>query len=835
MNQIANDQHGEQPVKPLERKYIAHRRKSDGQEQSLEAHLFEVGEMAAQLASKIGVTDAGRLLGLLHDFGKYSVSFQEYLGSAVGLINPDADEYVDFKAMKGKIDHSSAGAQWIWQLCQGYGIHGKLVGQILALCIASHHSGLIDSLKPDGVNGFKMRMKKADGDTHLSECLQNAPTHFQTSIRSCIDKQFIANISSQLLQLTRTKDGSSLLPSTQAFYLGFFTRMLFSCLIDADRINSADFENPITVASRQDTPVDWGIPIQRSENFFGQLKKERSIDTIRRRISDHCLARSNDDTGIYTLTVPTGGGKTYASLRFAMNHAERHKLQRIIYVIPFTSIIEQNAHAIRQLIELETDSTPWVLEHHSSIEPEKQTWHSKLASENWDAPVILTTMVQFLEVLFSAGTRNVRRMHQLANSVLIFDEIQTLPINCTHLFCNAINYLTAHTKTTAVMCTATQPVLDRLKSPDRGQLKTSEGNELAPDFERLFEELERVTLINKVKPSGWSVEEIVELAKSELEMHRSCLVIVNTKDWAQKLYQAISAEGKNSQVFHLSTNLCPRHRKAILARIKRRLHQKKPLICISTQLIEAGVDIDFASVIRFLAGLDSVAQAAGRCNRNGELKDSDGNPVKGNVYVLNPDDENIDILQDIKIGRDCAQRVLNENFTNMLAPEAIRQYFNYYFFSRADDMSYTVPSKILGRDDTLLNLLAGNSLTSGSNDPTEKHMLKQSFMTAGTIFKAIDSPTQSVIVPYGPKGKALIADLCGVAKEFDIGRYRTMLRQAQQFSVNVFPNVWEKLVNHGAVIEIQPDEGIYFLGEEFYSPEFGLSTEPCNLMSTYHC
>lgn len=808
--------------------YIAHRRKKDGREQTLEAHLVEVGEITGRLAAKIGAAGAGQLLGLLHDFGKYSQKFQEYLGSAVGLINPDADEYMDFNAMKGKIDHSSAGAQWLWQQCSRFGKTGELAGQMMALCVASHHSGLIDCLKPDGTNGFDKRMKKADEDTHLNECLRNAPKQLQSTIESHINKQLIGDIAGQLQRLTRNHENTPFPSLIQTFNLGFFTRMLFSSLIDADRINSADFENPANAQYRTNTKMDWDVPIERAEKFFGLLEGEKDIDQIRRNISEHCLMRASGKTGIYSLTVPTGGGKTYSSLRFALHHARQHNLGRIIYVIPFTSIIEQNAEAIRRVIETESDDMSWVLEHHSNLEPEKQTWHSKLVVENWDAPIVLTTMVQFLEVLFSGGTRGVRRMHQLANSVLIFDEIQTLPISCTHLFCNAINYLADYCQTTAVMCTATQPVLDELKSPDKGQLKISKDNELAPNVKALFENLKRVELVNKIKPSGWLLDEIADLALSELNKSDSCLVIVNTKDWAQKLYQGIAPRLQRREIFHLSTSLCPRHRKAILARIKRRLNKKQRVLCISTQLIEAGVDIDFASVIRFLAGLDSIAQAAGRCNRNGLRT----NAV---VHVVNPQVEKIDSLQEIKIGRDNAQRVLGEGFKDMLATDAIRQYFNYYFFSRAGDMSYTVPSKILGRDDTLLNLLADNKLTSGSNNPNIKHLLKQSFMTAGKIFQAIDSPTQAVIVPYDHKGRSLIADLCSVANEFDSMRYHQLLKKAQRYSVNVFPNIWKKLVDQNAVHEIQPGEGVYFLEEQFYSNEFGLSTESCNLMSTYHC
>ena len=810
--------------------FLAHVRKN-GDEQLLIAHLNEVSEISARFAEKINVNQAGHLIGILHDLGKFSQSFQAYIKSATGVINPDEDEFVDFKGMKGKIDHSTAGAQLIWQHCQKWGGQGQLTGQLLSLCIASHHSGLIDCLEPDGTNAFERRVKKADDKTHLNECLQNAPKEFLDRIETNINKQLITDITKQLHRITRTLESKPHTPLIQAFNLGLFTRLLFSCLIDADRINSADFENPGNKSYRASEKPDWDIAVKRAEMFLNAFKGEKDIDRIRRNISEHCTSKAGNDTGIYSMTVPTGGGKTYASLRFALHHAKKHKLDRIIYIIPYTSIIEQNAEAIRKVVESESDALPWVFEHHSNLEPEQQTWHSKLVSENWDAPIVLTTMVQFLEVLFSGGTRGARRMHQLANSLLIFDEIQTLPINCTHLFCNAINYLTSYCNTTAVLCTATQPLLNKLKYPDKGQLVIPENNELAPNIEKLFYDLSRVDLINNVRPSAWSVDEITQLALKEFQINGSCLIIVNTKNWAQKLFEAIRPLLQCNEIFHLSTNLCPRHRKANLTRVKRRLNKKQRVLCISTQLIEAGVDIDFATVIRFLAGLDSIAQAAGRCNRNGQLKDEGGNFIKGKVYVVNPQDEKIDILRDIKIGRDDAQRVLSEGFTDMLAPDAMQQYFNYYFYNRAGDMSYTVSSRILGRDDTLLNLLSVNNLNGSSTNPDMKHLLKQSFMSAGKIFKAIDSPTQAVIVPYGRKGRELINDLCSVAKEFDSAGYHKLLKQAQRYSVNVFPNVWKKLLDQNAVHEIQPGEGIYRLDEQFYSPKFGLSQKPCNLMS----
>lgn len=819
-------------IKPSNTHYIAHVRTTDQHKQTVATHLQEVAEISKQLAAKINVPEAGELIGLLHDFGKYSADFQNYIKSATDLLNPNFDEdYVDAKGLKGKIDHSTAGAQWIYQTLSQHGGKGKCCAQILAVCVASHHGrGLIDCLKPYGdtieeIDGFNRRIKKTDALTHLAECTQNSDNSILEKAKQLVSEPLINAMITQLNQFTQSEQSNTI----KQFYIGFWTRFLFSCLIDADRINSADFENPHHAAQRNKL-VSWDIAINRLEFFLveqqNEIERNREqlsekalrLNEIRRDISNTCQRRATDAQGIYKLTVPTGGGKTYASLRFALHHAKKHKLERIIYIIPYTSIIEQNADAIRKAIERVGENSPWVLEHHSNLEPEQQTWHSKLVAENWDAPIVMTTMVQFLETLFDGGTRGVRRLHQLANSVVIFDEIQTLPINCTHLFCNALNFLTTYTNTTAVLCTATQPLLDKLKTPEKGQLSIPPENELMPDTRKLFEQLKRVEIKNKTRPEGWSKEEIAELAMTELQQKGSCLVIVNTKAWAESLYRdCVKNEEDKNRIFHLSTHQCSAHRTAIFNTIKARLKDKQPVLCFSTQLIEAGVDIDFASVIRFLAGLDSIAQAAGRCNRNAALE-------MGEVHVINPAQEKtIDQLIDIKVGKEKTESVFREiGDKDLLAPDVMELYFKYYFYDRADCMDYPVDKKQIGRDDTLLNLLSDNKLNSGSKNASL--FLKQSFKTAGDAFKAIDAPTYSVIVQYG-EGKELVNRLCGMNKKFNAADYYACLKKAQKYSINVFPNVWRKLIERDAIIEIQ-GEGVFYLDECYYSPEFGLSTEP---------
>ncbi len=821
--------------------YIAHRRESDGTTQSLENHLLEVAKLAKSFSAKIGLETQGELIGLLHDLGKYSEEFQNYLKSAVGLINQDEDEFVDARGLKGKVDHSTAGAQLVWEELCKKGKMGPIAGQVLALCIASHHSGLIDCLSSDLnkpiEDNFTRRIGKRDDRSHLQEALNkmdaSVTKHVQelTSLSSLI--KGIEDAIRKIVQSGETE-------TVTLFKVGLLVRFLFSCLIDADRIDTADFEYPNKASHRPNNQYkEWPLLIERLEKYLKEFTPLNPIDEIRQRISDHCRENAARDNSLFTLTVPTGGGKTLASLRFALHHADHHKMDRVIYVIPFTSIIDQNAKVVRDILEpTKAERGHIVLEHHSNLTSEQQGWKEKMLTENWDAPVVFTTSVQLLETLFGKGTRGARRMHQLANAVLIFDEIQTLPINCIHLFCNAMNFLLEHCGSTMVLCTATQPLLNNI-DPKKGALKLTKKNELMPDVTALFENLKRVEVLNQRKPGGWTNKEIAQLALNEVTKNGSCLVIVNTKKSAQALYQLLH-ETAGIHHFHLSTNMCPAHRKEKLDQIRKRLDTKSPVLCISTQLIEAGVDVDFGSVIRYTAGLDSIAQAAGRCNRNGKQKDAEGNPKTGRVHIVNPIEENISMLKEIQCGKGITERLFadveagTENFDgNLIGPEAIERYFEYFFFARHKEMDYPVSAQTVGRDDTLLNLLSINSLAVAEYSRNHQSAapniyLRQSFMSASRAFRVIDAPTRGIIVPYGEGGRGLINKLCSA---FEVEKQFKLLRQAQQYTVNIFPHTLDQLQKAGALHEIQPGVEILHLSDSrYYSQDFGLSQTPQETM-----
>ena len=816
---------------------IAHVRKLDRLQQLLIDHLLETSSISGQLAAKLNLGLVGELLGLMHDFGKYSRKFQKYIHDETGLFNPDLDDE-ESTPNGSKVDHSTAGAQWVYRELRKFGAAqgiGELFGQMLGLCIASHHGeGLIDCLDGEGNPKWIERFNKTDELTHLVECEQNADEVVQQKAHELAGENLIRSL---LKAVKLTLSDSTINEKIKEFYLGCLTRFLFSCLIDADRINSSDFEREAQKEVRRLTEKpDWQPAIDKLEAKLAGFENRYPIDEIRRRISDDCLKRAADSQGIYTLTVPTGGGKTLASLRYALHHAQKHNLDRIIYIIPYTSIIDQNAQAVREIL-----GEDWVLEHHSNLEPEKQSWQDKLLSENWDKPIVFTTMVQFLDAWFGGGTRGARHIHPMTNSVLIFDEIQTLPVKCVHLFCNVLNWLTAFGKSTAVLCTATQPLLgesglqnfpeDKRESiVVRGLLRLPENAEIMgkhQDLDKLFADLSRVEIRFNEKAGGWNVEEAGAFLLEQFQTTPSCLFIVNTKKWAQELYQYCQRQNVPPEaLFHLSTHQCAAHRKAIFDTIKARLENKQLVICISTQLIEAGVDISMACVIRALGGLDSIAQAAGRCNRHGEKKG------KGQVWVLNLQEQDFTlILLDIQAGKTHAERVFRDFAgQDILQPAAMERYFEYYFYQRSDEMAYSIKNSATG---SLLDWLSDNALNpyGEKNNKRSKPLplLMQSFKSAGRAFQAIDAPTHAVIVPYG-EGAELIAKLCG---EWDPKEMHRTLQKAQRYSVNVFPNVWGKLQKENALHETIEGSGIYYLKERYYNDEFGLSLDETSEMTFY--
>jgi CRISPR-associated endonuclease/helicase Cas3 len=817
--------------------YIAHLREEDGITQTVQEHLEGVAKISRICAEKIGLADHGELIGLLHDLGKYSSKFQNYIKSGVGLLKPGDAGFVDVSEYKGKIDHATAGAQFIWRELSKQGVCGRLVGQILFLCVCSHHSGLIDCLAPNPAEDKFTR--RASKDVNFDEVVSNAEYELVRRSLEIIGRPGFVDRLIDVIKNIATNSSNSIMVSK--FQVGLLVRYLFSGLIDADRTDTADFEKPNFGKFRLNgNYVSWDVLIERLEKKVNSYALgTRQIDLIRNNVSRNCREAAVRLPGIFTLSVPTGGSKTLGSLRFGLHHAKIHNLKRVFNFISFTSIIDQNADVVREILEPKNrpeGNTQVVLEHHCNVVNEKKNdddemvskwqdksriWKDRILTENWDAPVVFSTHVQFLEAIFGSGTRNVRRLHQLANSVIIFDEIQTLPIKCIHMFNNAINFLVEQCGCSVVLCTATQPLLSKVDQK-KGAIK--QATEIIPDVQRLFNDLKRVKVVDCRKPEGWQAAEIASSAQEKAEQAGSCLVIVNTKKTAKAVCLAL--KDTKLPLYHLSTNMCSTHRREILAKVRGHLKRKENIICVSTQLIEAGVDVDFGAVIRCLAGLDSIAQAAGRCNRNGERE-------MGIVSITNPakEIENISSLVDIKKGIEVSERILADFQADpqkfdgdIIGLAAMNAFYEGYFFKRRGEMEYNVTANQandIGRSDSLLQLLSTNAISVVSYDKTygdlDKNMMWQSFSTAAKAFNPIDSRTTGVVVPY-KDGIEIINELRSANLETEF----KLLRRAQQFTVNIFDTDCKKLMDLNAIHPIQEGSSIYYLDDGYYN-DFGVT------------
>lgn len=811
-------------------KFISHIRQVDVRfdKELLSTHLIKVGDLCKEFSSKMDLPLSGGVIGFLHDLGKYSSEFQYYIRGIVGLLGDNAKE--KSQRQKGKINHATAGGKIAWEKLQNHS-DSSIVFEILANCIISHHTGLHDYLGMNGDSPLLSNLKKGV----IPETNIYSDQEFVDKFSQLDWKELCKELRTLVESIDQVSKNNNII---RHFYYGMVTRFLFSCLIDADHTTAANFESPEKAALR--TSKESALWKHIAEKFEEKLKEKhgaatskssKEIQEIRKIISEQCRKASTKEKGFFTLSAPTGGGKTLSSLRFALHHAKHHtEIERIIYVIPYTSIIEQNAQVARECVGEEH-----LIEHHCNLSDAIDTERNKLLSENWDAPIIFTTMVQFLDSLFSGKTSDARRMHQLAKSVIIFDEIQTLPIKTVYLFNNAVNFLVKFAKSSVVLCTATQPLLHKTDHPTNFltyPLPLTSDNEIV-SLDESSTTLHRTQIIDECKNGGWTTDEIADITIEQCKLYGSTLVVVNTKDSAYQLYKTLNSQHSVS-LYYLTTNMCPIHRKDVLQTLKNELRKEKkssPIVCISTQLIEAGVDINFGSVIRYLAGLDSIVQSAGRCNRHGLAKQLSP------VIIVNPKEEKLTHLRDIEEGQKATDRVLEEFRKNpdkydnsLLSKKAIDQFYFYYFFKRKDKMYYPVKEP----KTTLFDLLSTNKETKKNAADFNKNLevcMCHGFRTAGQNFRVIDTITIPVIVPYR-EGDLLIKK---IASAFTINKKivdKQLLRRAQQYSVELFQNTFNELKQEGVIHEAQEGCGLYHLDKRYYSPIFGFTSQETEKMQT---
>lgn len=704
----------------------------------LDQHLENVGFRASVFASAFGSPSWARLVGLWHDLGKCSPEFQTYIRQA-------NEAHIEGKP--GRVDHSTAGA-----------IHsierfGKL-GRILAYCISGHHAGL-----PDWQNEHSPR-------SSLSQRLQQ-----QKLLHAARDASISDGILDQELPSEKSKSGTTISRS-------FWLRMLFSCLVDADFLDTESFMDPERSQLRTGYPELAALEPVFAQYMVNKIANspDTPVNRIRAEVLQACQQRALDPPGLFTLTVPTGGGKTLSSMAFALRHAIEHVKRRIIYVIPYTSIIEQTADQFRDIF---ADA---VLEHHSNLDMsavEEESARSRLACENWDAPVIVTTTVQFFESLFASRPSRCRKLHNIVNSVVVLDEVQLLPTDFLTPLLEVIRELQQNYDVTFVLSTATQPAFGPQKSLDFNFAGLSGLCEIIPASFNLHKRLQRTTvevLDRFVAPLSWD-----RLADC-LKTHESVLCIVNRRDDARTLWEKLPPG-----TFHLSALMCGAHRSNRIADIKESLDAGKPTRVVSTQLVEAGVDLDFPVVYRALAGLDSIAQAAGRCNREGVLE-------RGLVYVFQPESRIPAgyLRQAAEIGR----QLLLQGEEDPFAPRLFEQFFRLLYWTQGDRLD----------KENILELL--------SNDPE----LRISFRTAAEKFRLIDEKTYSPVLVSYQGGK----DILGRLREQ--GPERQLLRRAQRYIVNLPRHVHERLIQEGAIEEVHP--GIYVQGyDNLYDNDLGFCAD----------
>ena len=791
--------------------FHARKRKQDEEYQLLEAHLWGTAEIASSFGEDLSLSELLKLSGLLHDFGKYTKSWQQYLKDSIAG-----------KKQENK-DHATAGGQFIeHKISQNV----SLAEQIIQAIVMFHHGqGLPDFLNLKGESKFLDRLNKGETKKDLPEIESNLLEKIKAEIQKCLESDCLKNDARDEFYDNCKKGCRS--KKQFEFSKGLHLRNLSSCLIDADRTNSADFDNgeKLDLQKYKEIP-DWKNLLQKLEVKLATFENSGKLGEIRKNLSDSCLEFGAKEKGIYSCSAMTGAGKTLASLRFALKQAEIHKMKKIFIIAPYTSILDQNAQVIRDILEDEETKGEIVLECHSNLSDEKKEDiygdEFKAISETWDAPVIVTTMVQFLETLFAYGTKKIRRMHKLFTSVLVFDEIQTLPIKCTYLFNWGLEYLVNTCGCSTLLCTATQPGLNRI-GDELFSINLPPENEVIKNVYEHYESLQRVEFIDKTNfgTNKSDITDVVDYIKEEMKTCKSFLAVVNTKPQAKELFDRLKESDCAEKVYHLSTNMCPAHRKSIFSEIKENLEEGVKVVCVSTRLIEAGVDLSFDGALRYLAGLDSIIQTAGRCNRNGKCENL------GKVAIFNVKDEKLGSLEELKLGQKVMKELLQNKETNLLNPTTIQNYFKKYYDEHFEDL---LKYSIDGKEATVLDLLSDNLICYAeykrSAKKTYQNTFKQAFETAWKNFDVIEKSTIGIIVPY-KEGSNLIGRLDALEKygKNYFAELNLILKDAQQFSVNVYSSKLKELLGEDLIREVIPDSEIYVLNDGFYSEEFGLSKE----------
>lgn len=738
----------------------------------LAAHLQSVAGMAAGFSETFEPAVVTKrwayLAGLWHDLGKYRPGFQRYL-----LLSDNPDAHIEGKVGGREKTHSAAGALWaMHKLGEAHGSNGALAARVLAYLIASHHAGLYDW---DG--GLKERLEEADCQTELQEALAASPPE-------------------SILNHGDFVPGLNQIPGGPAGF-ALWVRMLFSCLVDADFLDTEAHFDAGKPARREGFPALDQMLAAFDAHMAAKAAHVAStsaspVNTLRADILRQCREKAALLPGFFSLTVPTGGGKTLSSLAFALKHAQAHGKRRVIYAIPYTSIIEQTADVFREAFKALGDEV--LIEHHSQADAAEkdETARSRLACENWDAPLVVTTNVQLFESLFAAKTSRCRKLHNLVGSVIVLDEAQQLPPEFLNPILGTLKLLVKHYGVTVVLCTATQPALAKTDYFDLSRNVDGLENvrEIIDDPDALYGQLKRVDV---ELPKDWQTPTPWADIATQIATEDCVLAIVSTRKAARELQRLLPPD-----TLHLSALMCGAHRKAVIDHIKIRLKTKRegldqrPLRVVSTQLVEAGVDLDFPVVYRALAGLDSIAQAAGRCNREGRLTG------KGRVVVFVPPER--PPMGHLRKGAEACVSTLHGNEDDPLARQLFATYFRQFYHSVNLDGKGVCP---------LLTV--------------EPKTLGVQFRSAAEAFRLIDDQdSATVVVRYAEHRDELDKLLATLASK---GPERWLMRKLQRYTVSIHKHVADRMLARGSLSLPMPGLYVQTNADNLYDPKLGLKPD----------
>lgn len=814
----------------VSRQLLAHIREVGGGryiDQTLKEHCSKTAEYAAADLKQVGLYHVGYTAGILHDLGKATELYQDYLKKAAKGIAVN----------RGSVNHTFAGVIWLWEKYhrkEATDIE-KITCEIIAYGMGSHH-GLFDVVSEKGIDGFEHRLVENREELHYQEAIDK---FFSVCVsEETVDADFKQAVKEVTAFFTCTKKYCHN-PKEGTFAFGMLARLIASAVMDGDRRDTGEFMadiqypalNPIedNIWSKQLQFMEAslaGMSEKYSEDRLKDMKKDSSLsgqvrlNEARGKISNQCKAFAQNPGGIYRLSVPTGGGKTLSMLRYALAHAEIHGKERIFYFAPLLSILDQNAEVIRSNIQ----DKDLVLEHHSNVIRVRETDEAldqyEVLTECWKQCMVVSTMVQFLNTLFEAKTTSVRRMNALCNSVIILDEVQSLPTNMSYMINGALNFLAQYCRATIILCSATQPCFQELKYP----LRLSEPEHMVPFEKDLWSVFKRTEVMDYCIPSGYTIEDLADMIGQMIQDRKSLFIICNTKEEVLDLYKSLQLE-ENCKKFHLSTSMCMRHRQDVLAQIEKvPAYEKK--ILVSTQLIESGVDISFEGGIRILAGIDNITQSAGRCNRNNELDSL------GSVRIVNIQNEKLSRLSDIQEAQNAAQELLYHYKKDprmfqedILSDDSVAFYYSKLFAApnRVKRFGFPVDSHT-----NIYTMLSDNHDFTCFNFDSRKRqtkalLLRQAFKTAGKAFHVFDHGTTDIIVPYG-QGKEIIKALNSDRAMKDWKYLKQCLEDAKPYTISVFEYQLKALYDNGG-INPNSDKPFITLEDGFYNDTFGLDIQ----------